>query len=186
MVSETARARFDQTIRETVDAGARVLAGAAMLAGEGWFYAPTVLEADSAEPEQALAGAFGPVVLIRSVPSEEAAVEAANSSEFALGASVWGRDRSRAQALARRVVAGMVCVNEAVTPTAHAAAPFGGCKASGFGRTHGTIGLREFAQPQVLYQRSPGGFRPQLFPYSQSGLMERFLTVYRRLFHPGA
>lgn len=77
----------------------------------------------------------------------------------------------------------MVCINEAVTPTAHAGAPFGGCKASGFGRTHGALGLREFAQPQVLFDRRPGGFRPQLFPYSRSAAVKQFLAVYRRLFH---
>ena len=138
----------------------------------------------ASEAEEVLAGAFGPVILIRGVATPEAAVAASNASEFALGASVWGRDRRAARALGRRIQAGMVCINEAVTPTADAAAPFGGCKASGFGRTHGTLGLREFAQPQVLFERSPGGFRPQLFPYSRSAVMERFLSFYCRLFHP--
>ena len=77
----------------------------------------------------------------------------------------------------------MVSINDAVTPAAHAGAPFGGCKASGFGRTHGALGLREFTQPQVLFQRRAGGFRPQLFPYSRSATAERFLAMYRRVFH---
>jgi acyl-CoA reductase-like NAD-dependent aldehyde dehydrogenase len=142
-----------------------------------------VLLADTPGPEETLAGAFGPVLLVRGVADADSAVAAANASEFALGASVWGRNRKTARALARRLQAGMVCVNEAVTPTAHAAAPFGGCKASGYGRTHGVLGLREFATPRVFFDRRLGGFRPQLFPYARSGSIERFLSLYRRVFH---
>ncbi len=186
LISERARERFDAMIQNAVRAGARVLAGGRSLDGPGWFYTPTVLQAESSEPEAALAGAFGPVILIRGVADDRAAIAAANGSDFALGASVWGRDQRAARALARVIQAGMVCVNEAVTPTASASAPFGGCKASGFGRTHGVLGLREFTVPQVLFERAPGGFRPQLFPYSHRQAVHRFLSLYRRLFHrPG-
>ncbi len=140
--------------------------------------------ADGPAPEAALAGAFGPVVLVRGVADPDAAVAAANASPYGLAASVWGRDHRAAAALARRLDAGEVAVNEAVTPTAHAAAPFGGIKASGFGRTKGVLGLREFTQPQVLHVRRPGGFRPQLFPYRP--WVERLLAFYRWLFHPKA
>jgi acyl-CoA reductase-like NAD-dependent aldehyde dehydrogenase len=184
MISEAARERFHRMVLAAVEAGARVLAGGAPLPGLGWFYAPTVLSADSAEAEAALAGAFGPVVLVRGFADPDAAVAAANASPYGLAASVWGRDLRATGDLARRLDAGAVAVNDAVTPTAHASAPFGGTKASGFGRTKGIFGLREFAQPQVLHARKPGGFRPQLFPYS--ALLERFLAVYRRLFHPHA
>jgi acyl-CoA reductase-like NAD-dependent aldehyde dehydrogenase len=184
MISESARSRFHSTIQATIDAGARRLAGGTLLPGPGWFYPPTVLQADTPAPEEVLAGAFGPVVLVRRVASVEAAVDAANAGPFGLAASVWGRDLVAARAVARRLHAGMVAVNEAVTPAAHAAAPFGGIKASGFGRTRGALGLREFTQPQTLHVRRPGGFRPQLFPYT--GRLERLLTLYRRLFHPPA
>ena len=75
-------------------------------------------------------------------------------------------------------------MNDAVTPSVQAGAPFGGFKASGFGRTKGILGLHEFAQPQVLHSKGPGGFRPQLFPYGTS--LERLLAIYRRFFHPGS
>jgi acyl-CoA reductase-like NAD-dependent aldehyde dehydrogenase len=182
MISEAARDRFDATIRATVAAGARIVHGGAPLEGPGWFYAPTVLQSDTAEPELALSGAFGPVVLVRGMPDADAAVAAANASSFGLSASVWSRDLRAARALARRLDAGMVAVNDAVTPSAHASAPFGGVKASGFGRTRGALGLREFTQPQALQVRSSGGFRPQLFPYSDR--LEWILRIYRGLFHP--
>jgi acyl-CoA reductase-like NAD-dependent aldehyde dehydrogenase len=181
MISESARTRFDETIRKSVSAGAHVLAGGAPIPGPGWFYSPTVLLAESEKPEVCLAGCFGPVVIVRAVPNFDIAIDAANSCGYGLAASVWGRNRRVAQAVADRIQAGMVTINDAVTPSAHAGAPFGGFKHSGFGRVHGAYGLREFVQPQVIHVRGPGGFRPQLFPYSDRLL--KILAVYRRFFH---
>lgn len=186
MIDATARDRFHSLIRSAVEAGAEALAGGRPIEGPGSFYEPTVLLGRTAASERALEGAFGPVVLVRGFASVDEAVAAANSAEMALAASVWGTDRSAARTVARRVTAGTVGVNEAVTPAASAAAPFGGFKASGHGRTHGVIGLREFVAPQVLFERRAGGFRPQLFPYGDGRLVARFLRFYRSLFHPRA
>jgi acyl-CoA reductase-like NAD-dependent aldehyde dehydrogenase len=139
------------------------------------------LIAETPEQEAALAGCFGPVVVVRGVSDIETAITAANASVFGLAASLWGRDRATLIRLASRLEAGMVAINDAVVPTAHAAAPFGGTKASGFGRVHGALGLREFARPLVVHARSATGPRPQLFPYS--GRMERLLALYRKIFH---
>lgn len=187
LISVTARDRFDGFIRAAVAAGARTLAGGRAIDGAGAFYAPTVLLADPAnrEAEAALAGSFGPVVLVQGMPNAETAIAAVNASEYGLAASVWGRDRRAAAAVAGRLNVGLAAVNDAVAPSAHAAAPFGGVKASGFGRTHGEAGLREFAVSQVLHTRRAGGFRPQVYPYD-SRLSVRAMRVYRRLFHPRA
>lgn len=182
LISESARDRFDVMIRDAVAAGAQVLAGGRPLAGSGWFYEPTVLLASDDAPESALAGSFGPVVLVRGVPDADAALAAANASPFGLAASVWGRDRRIARVLADRLEVGMVAINDAVTPSASASAPFGGVKASGFGRTRGELGLREFVQPQTVHERRPGGLRPPLYPYSDRFL--RLTAFYRWLFHP--
>jgi acyl-CoA reductase-like NAD-dependent aldehyde dehydrogenase len=182
LISEAARDRFHQTIQAAEAAGARVLAGGTPRPGPGWFYPPTVLLADSPAPEAALAGCFGPVVIVRGVADTDEAVAAANAGTYGLAASVWGRDLRAARNLGTRLECGMVGINEAVVTTAHAAAPFGGAKGSGFGRVHGALGLREFARSQVFHARSPGGLRPQLFPYSAR--LGRLLSVYRRLFHP--
>ena len=186
IISEQARDRFESLIRAAVEAGARIVTGGERLDGPGWFLAPTLLAADSPEPERALEGVFGPVLLVRGIADADEAIAAANSAGMALAASVWGRDRRVAGRVASRVQAGMVCVNEAVTPAASASAPFGGFKASGFGRTHGELGLREFVAPQVTFNRRAGGFRPQLFPYGDGALVGTFLKLYRRFFHPRA
>jgi acyl-CoA reductase-like NAD-dependent aldehyde dehydrogenase len=182
LISAAARERFERAVQAAIAAGARLLTGGAPGPGPGWFYSPTVLSADTARPETALAGCFGPVVIVRGVPSIDAAVLAANASPFGLAASVWGHNVKAARAVAERLEAGMVGVNEAVVLTALASAPFGGSKASGFGRVHGVLGLREFTQPRVVASRSSSGLRFQLFPYS--GRLERLLGLYRRIFHP--
>jgi acyl-CoA reductase-like NAD-dependent aldehyde dehydrogenase len=182
LISFAARDRFDASIRTAAAAGARILSGGSAIPGAGSFYAPTVLLADDPAPEAALAGCFGPVIILRAVEDVDAAIVAANASPFGLAASVWGTDRWSLRYVANRLQAGMVAINDAVAPLAHAAAPFGGTKASGYGRTRGALGLREFARPQTLHARRPGGPRPQLFPYSDR--LEQILAIYRRLFHP--
>jgi acyl-CoA reductase-like NAD-dependent aldehyde dehydrogenase len=182
MISPGAVARFHSTIQAAIESGARVLTGARPIEGLGSFYAPTVLISETPEAEKILAGCFGPVVLVRGLADPEAAIKAANASPFGLSASVWGRDLRRARSVALRLEAGTVAINEAVTTSAHAAAPFGGCKSSGFGRIRGVVGLRELAQSRVLHTRKPGGFRPHLFPYGP--LMLKIFAGYRRIFHP--
>ncbi len=182
LISVSARDRFHGFVTAAVQAGATLLAGGRAVEGIGYFYRPTVLRCDAPEPEDALAGAFGPVVIVRGVPDANAAVAAANRSHFGLAASVWGRDRRALNSIASRLIAGSVGINEAVTPTMHASAPFGGVKASGFGRTHGALGLLEFTQPRVVFRRGAGGFRPHLFPYGKAPL-DAFFRLYRRLFH---
>lgn len=182
MISPEARDRFHATVGAAVALGAKVLAGGRPIEGPGSFYEPTVLLSDDPAVESTLAGCFGPVVLVRGFANDDAAVEAANASPFGLSGSVWGRDLRRARSVASRLEVGTVAVNDAVTTSAHAAAPFGGCKASGFGRVRGVVGLRELAQARVIHVRKPGGFRPHLFPYGP--LMPRIFSAYRRIFHP--
>lgn len=181
LISAAARERFDHAIQAALAAGPRLLTGGAPRAGPGWFYPPTVLLADSPGAEAALAGCFGPVVVVRGVRDTDEAVAAANAGRFGLSAGVWGRDRRAAEQVAARLQAGVVGVNDAVTFGGHAGAPFGGVKASGYGRVHGALGLREFTQPQVLFTRSAGGLRPQLFPYSPR--FESLLAAYRWVFY---
>ena len=154
MISEAARDRFHATIGAAVEAGAEILAGGGKIEGPGWFHAPTVLLAPDRRAEDALSGCFGPVVVLRGVSTPDDAIAEVNASEYALAASVWGRSLRDCRAVAERIDAGMVGLNDAVTPSAHAGSPFGGVKSSGFGRTKGELGLLEFASPKTIHPRA--------------------------------
>jgi hypothetical protein len=78
---------------------------------------------------------------------------------YALGASIFMRDRAKAVALAESLGAGMVTINDVIAQTAHPATPFGGRHSSGWGVTQGAEGLLALTVPQVISVRS-GAFRP--------------------------
>ena len=88
---------------------------------------------------------FGPVVAIIRAGSVDEAVRIANESEFGLSSAVFGRDTMAALAVARRIESGICHING---PTVHdeAQMPFGGVKASGYGRFGGTWGVNEFTE----------------------------------------
>jgi len=110
---------------------------------------------------------FGPTVSIEAFDGEDDAVRRANDTSFGLGASVWTRDRARAGRVARRLEAGMVWVNDFGYSFATGQAPWGGTKASGFGRTSGKHGL--YGCVNVKYVDADAGrLRPGWwFPYDE-------------------
>jgi acyl-CoA reductase-like NAD-dependent aldehyde dehydrogenase len=93
---------------------------------------------------------FAPVVAIEAFDGEDDAVRRANDTSFGLGASVWTRDPARADRVARRLEAGMVWVNDFGYSFGTGQAPWGGTKASGFGRTNGKHGLYECVQIKYM------------------------------------
>jgi acyl-CoA reductase-like NAD-dependent aldehyde dehydrogenase len=88
---------------------------------------------------------FGPVVCIVRVNGADEAVRVANDTEYGLSAAVFGRDIARAFEVAKRIDSGICHVNG---PTVHdeAQMPFGGVKASGYGRFGGKAGIAEFTE----------------------------------------
>jgi len=93
---------------------------------------------------------FGPVVGVMKVRDMEEAVALANDSHLGLTGSVWSKNWGKAEALARRIQAGVVTINDHLVSHGLAETPWGGVKQSGIGRTHGAIGLAEMTQPQVI------------------------------------
>lgn len=173
----TSAAQLDRVRRHVEDAvgrGATVLTGGRHRGDLGpLFYEPTVL-ADV--PEGALCAreeTFGPVVSVRRVGGDEEAVALANAGSYGLNASVWTADLDRGAAVARRIIAGTVTVNEAyVVAWGSHAAPMGGRRDSGLGRRHGEAGLLRFTEIQsVVVQRA--GLRAL---YALGG--ERFAALF--------
>ena len=141
----------EQHVEDARSRGARVLCGGQRLASIGAnFYAPTVLADVTHEMLIMREETFGPVLPIMAFESEAEAVRLANDSEYGLAASVWTRDRSRGEAMARQINAGIVMINDAVSCFGISEAPHGGVKASGIGRTHGRFGLEEMVRVKYV------------------------------------
>ena len=136
-------------VEASVAAGARLLTGGHRLEGPGTFYAPTVL-ADVRPGVPAYdEEVFGPVVAVLAVDGDEEAVRVANDTRFGLGASVWTADLERGVAVARRIRSGAAFVNAVVASDVRM--PFGGTRASGYGRELAAAGIREFVNVRTWW-----------------------------------
>lgn len=168
MGSLTSRRQLDAVSAHVDDAvakGARVLAGGKARPDVGpLFYEPTVLADVDETMDLCREETFGPVVSIYRFATEDEAVEKANDTVYGLNASVWTGDVARGRALAARIKAGTVNVNEGYG-SAYASydAPMGGMKSSGLGRRHGAEGLLKYTEAQnIASQASWLGFEPVL------------------------
>jgi succinate-semialdehyde dehydrogenase/glutarate-semialdehyde dehydrogenase len=149
MARANLRDELHTQVEATVAAGATLRLGGHPIEGDGFYYAPTVL--DHVVPGQTAFDeeTFGPVAAVIRVSSTEEAIELANQTEFGLGASVWTADTGKAKELARRIEAGAVFVNGMVASDPRL--PFGGIKRSGYGRELGSYGIREFTNMKTLW-----------------------------------
>ncbi|HEX8104038.1 MAG TPA: aldehyde dehydrogenase family protein [Solirubrobacteraceae bacterium] len=151
-------------------AGARVVVGGEASGGEGRgrFYKPTVLTNVDHTMAAMTDETFGPTLPIMKVADAEEAVRLANDSPYGLGASVWTKDVTRGEAIARRVEAGAVCVNDAQLNYLALELPMGGWKTSGLGVRHGAPGIRKYARSQaILVTRFAPKRDVHMFPYSR-------------------
>ena len=145
--------RIGSLVRDALDRGADLIAGQDPPGGD--LVGPIVL--DRVDPGARLLreDSFGPVLALVRVADEDEALRLAADCPYALGASIFG-DPRRARALADRVPAGVVQINDLIVPTADPRLPFGGRGASGFGRTRGSEGLLEMTATKVVIVRGGG------------------------------
>ncbi|GAA0331895.1 succinic semialdehyde dehydrogenase [Streptomyces blastmyceticus] len=142
-------------VEEAVAKGATVLAGGRPRPDIGpLFYEPTVLEGVEAPMAVCAEETFGPVVSVYRFRDEDEAVALANATPYGLNASVWTRDGRRGRALAARLRAGTVNVNEAYAAAyGSAQSPMGGMGDSGLGRRHGSEGILKYTESQTVAQQ---------------------------------
>lgn len=140
----------ERHVEEARSRGARVITGGKQMPSLGNFYLPTVLADVTHDMLIMREESFGPVLPIMAFDSDDEAIHLANDSEYGLAASVWTRNRSRGEQIARQIKAGTVMVNDAVSCYAISEAPHGGIKASGIGRTHGRLGSHEMVRVKYL------------------------------------
>ena len=135
-------------VDDAVEVGAQVRIGAKAPGGPGYFYPATVLSDVPPNARILKEEVFGPVAAITGFETEAEGIAAANDTEFGLVAYVYTENLDRALRVAEALETGMVGVNRGVI--SDAAAPFGGIKASGFGREGGYEGIDEYLDTKYV------------------------------------
>jgi succinate-semialdehyde dehydrogenase/glutarate-semialdehyde dehydrogenase len=148
LVDRAGREKVAELVNDAVREGATVATGGRAVDRPGYFYAPTVLADVPATARILQEEVFGPVAPITTFTTEEEGIAAANNTEYGLAAYVFTRDLERAMRVCGSLEAGMVGLNLGVI--SNPAAPFGGMKASGFGREGGSEGIHEYLETQYI------------------------------------
>src|ERR671933_1076510 len=153
LIDDDQRGKVDGLVQDAVGKGAKVLVGGEKLDGAGYFYRPTVL-ADVPQDARLLdEEIFGPVAPVKGFTSEDEAIAAANDTEYGLVAYVFTQDINRAFRVIERLDTGMIGFNQGMV--SNVGAPFGGVKASGFGREGGPEGLQEYLETKYVALNLP-------------------------------
>jgi acyl-CoA reductase-like NAD-dependent aldehyde dehydrogenase len=185
--------QIDRAERLVADArarGARIVTGgeARREPGGGQFFPPTLIADATADMAVMRDETFGPLLPVMRVRDAEEAVRIANDTPMGLAGYVWSGDAARARALARRIEAGSVCVNDVLVNYFCVEAPLGGVKGSGAGFRHGPEALRQFCRIETVIEDHPllGGLssfvdRQLAFPYRSRTL--RLLRAFMRWFY---
>ncbi|MYX44197.1 aldehyde dehydrogenase family protein, partial [Streptomyces sp. SID89] len=170
-------------VEDAVAKGATVLAGGKARPDLGpLFYEPTILT--DVTPDMTLHAheTFGPVVSIYPYRDVEEAIELANSTPYGLNGSVWSGNGARGRAVAARVHAGTVNVNEAFAAAwGSIDAPMGGMGDSGLGRRHGADGILKYTEAQTVAHQRVQGFSPppRITPEAWAALLTGALKVMK-------
>ncbi len=148
LVEGKQRDKVAELVDDAVGKGAKVLTGGSAPDGEGYYYSPTVLSDVPLGARLAKEEIFGPVAPIFTFTEEADALRMANDTEFGLVAYAFTSDLSRAVRVYEGLETGMVGINQGIV--SNPAAPFGGVKASGFGREGGAEGIEEYLETKYV------------------------------------
>jgi acyl-CoA reductase-like NAD-dependent aldehyde dehydrogenase len=184
MTNERQLRIVEDHVGDAIERGAQVRTGGHRLNdSKGWFHQPTVVTGVDHSMKLMRDETFGPVLPIMTFKTDEEAIRLANDSIYGLTASVFTRDIGRGRRLADQIDAGTVMINEVVYTHAVAQTPWGGVKQSGYGRTHGRLGLLELVSAQHVHVNGiPWIADVWWFPYSKQagalfrGFAHRFTT----------
>lgn len=148
LIDAGAREGVARRVAEAVSAGARLVTGGEQVGEEGYFYAPTVLTDVPGNARLLTEETFGPVAPVVAFDTEQEGVALANETEYGLVGYVFTEGFARGMRVAEALETGMVGLNTGAI--SNAAAPFGGVKASGFGREGGTEGIEEYLETKYV------------------------------------
>jgi acyl-CoA reductase-like NAD-dependent aldehyde dehydrogenase len=166
MATESQVEIVERHVTDAVSRGARTLTGGKRKES-GLFFEPTVLTDVDHTMVCMREETFGPTLPIMRVKNEEEAIRLANDSPYGLSSSVWSGDSARADRVARRLEAGAVNINSALTSTMLLVQPMGGWKSSGVGgRNGGACGILKFCRQQsIVSERFHLKTEPHWYPY---------------------
>ncbi len=155
-------------VNDAVSKGAKVLSGGKRVQAAGTFFEPTVLANVDHTMECMTEETFGPTLPIMKVRDADEAVRMANDSPYGLQASVFTKDMAKGEAVARKLQAGAVVINDCVANYMALEAPMGGWKTSGIGVRHGPEGIRKYTHRQtILLSKWVMKKDLYMFPYSK-------------------
>jgi succinate-semialdehyde dehydrogenase/glutarate-semialdehyde dehydrogenase len=139
----------DSQVRNSVEAGARVLTGGKPMDGPGNYYPPTVITDIPEESPAYTEEIFGPVASLFRARDIDDAIRIANDTSFGLGSSAWTSVEQEQERFVNEIEAGMVYVNRMTESTPEI--PFGGVKNSGYGRELSHYGIQEFTNIKTVW-----------------------------------
>ena len=145
------RDTLHQQVSDSIAQGAVAVTGCKPAEREGFFYQPSILDHVTADTRAWHEELFGPVATVIRATSEADALRIANETRFGLGSSIWSRDTARAEQLATQIHAGSTFINGMVKSDPRL--PFGGVKASGYGRELSRLGMHEFVNAKTVWIR---------------------------------
>jgi len=177
--------KMREHVTDAEDKGARIVTGGKARPEIGpFFYEPTVLTDVTEDMDVYAEETFGPLVSIYPVSTIDDAVRAANDTEYGLNASVYSSDTKKARAIAVRLMAGTVNINDGYSSAwATIDAPMGGMKASGVGRRHGREGLLKYTESQTIAVRSATAEKIQTPGTDPVGYARRFTKILKAAKH---
>lgn len=148
LVEEKQRDKVAELVDDAVEKGATVVTGGEVPEGPGWFYPPTVLTDVPLSAKVSTEEIFGPVAPVFTFTDDDDAIRMANDTEYGLVAYAFTTDYARAVKVYEGLETGMVGMNQGIV--SNPAAPFGGVKASGFGREGGAEGIEEYLETKYV------------------------------------
>lgn len=146
----------------------------------GYFFSPTVITGVDQSFKCVEEETFGPLMPIMTFNNDRQVIQLANDTAYGLTASVWTKDLAKGQEIAKEIRAGTVMINECVYTHALSQTPWGGRKASGFGRTHSRFGLQELVTIHHIHTNSFARKDIWWYPYTTS-LIRNFARLTKRL-----
>ncbi|WP_394551290.1 aldehyde dehydrogenase family protein [Pantoea sp. SGAir0183] len=144
------RDELDEQVKASLREGARLVLGGEKIAGQGNYYAPTILSDVTSDMTAFRQELFGPVAAIAVARDADHALEIANNSEFGLSATVWTNNTDRAEQMTANLEVGAVFING--NGASDPRVTIGGVKKSGYGRELSHFGVHEFCNIQTVWK----------------------------------